>query len=158
LRSNEDLAKTAMTIHDLFPAIRNYLKDKDQILPISFRTIRDLAEKLVMTRDPITGKPIFEATNKTFGEALYEVLVESYESYENPTVPLEIAKLGLNMGLFVDDRIKDKLIKLGISETDYEEKKKVVEEHKEDFSDLAEKIRGMVKSVSDMQMPTQRNF
>jgi len=157
LRSKDDLAKLFVTVHELFPKIRTFVEDKRQSIPVSYRTIRDIAEKLVLSHDPRTRKAIFAPTNKTFDEALYEVLVESYAVYEDKTVPKEIVNLATSVGLMLDDSVAERVIK-SIGEDEFKKRKDTFEEHKEDFDEIIKKIRGLSKETSDMAIPASRQF
>ncbi len=162
LRSQEDLAKLFVTVHELFPKTRTYIEDKKQIIPISFRTIRDLGEKLVMVHDPESKRPVYNATSKTFDEALYEVMIESYSLYEDKSIPREIVNLATTVGLLLDDSIKDKIVNDGnkgwIDEDIYNERKEAQEKNKEDFNEIVKKIRGLSHMAFDMPLPQGRTF
>jgi len=149
LRLKEDLAKLYILVFELFPKIRDYIQDKSQIVPISYRTIRDLGEKLILYRDPETKKLVYSPTDKTFDEALYEVLVGSYSVYEDKTVPKEIIELATSIGLLLDDKVKDKVVGW-IDKQTFEERQKTFQEHKEDFEEIVKKIRGMSDALADM--------
>lgn len=151
LRSREDLVKLFVTVHELFPKIRKYIEDKRQTIPISYRTIRDLGEKMVMTRDRKTGQAVFAATNKSFDEALYEVLVATYGVYEDKTLPFEIVNLATSMGLLMDDSV-GREVKGFIGDGEFEKRKQTAEENKEDFAQIANKIRG-VADLTTQVMP-----
>ncbi len=151
LRPTDDFAKLYYTINDLFPKVRSYIKDKPASIPISFRTIRDIGEKLVLYTDPKSGKPVYRATDKTYDEALYEVLIDSYRLYEDQTVPQEIVRLGINIGLFLDPSIEDKVLKW-VSKEDYEEAKTAFAEKKEDYYDIVKKMRGVPDAPETAQI------
>lgn len=158
LRSSEDLSKLYFLIGEVFPRMRNYLESKKQSIPVSFRTIRDLAEKLVLDRDPKTKTPVYQATNKSFDEALYEVLIDSYALYEDKEPPKEWVSTLTSVGLLLDDKVKDKVIKW-IGEAEYEERRKNYESKKEDYNQVVAKIKGMTRSMgADMAIPDQTNF
>ncbi|MDP2625249.1 MAG: hypothetical protein Q8P27_03620, partial [Candidatus Peregrinibacteria bacterium] len=123
----------------------------------SYRTIRDLGEKLVLARDPKSGSPVYQATNKSFDEALFEVLIASYAVYEDKTIPKELANIATTMGLLLEDKIRGEMTKWITPET-FDERKKTFEEHKEDFKAIAEKIRGMSKNMDATVLPASRTF
>ncbi len=141
-RSQEDLARLFITIHELFPKIRHFLKGKRQSIPISYRTIRDLGEKLVRYRDPKTKLPVYEPTQLSFDEALYDILVEGYALYEDKSIPREVVNLATSMGLLLDDSVKSKVIGW-ITEETYNDRREVFDKNKKSFDEIVDKIRGM---------------
>lgn len=161
LRPQEDLAKLYYTIYEFFPKVRDYIVDKPQAIPLSFRTIRDLGEKLVLNRDPDTKIPVYHPTDKSYDEALYEVMVEGYPLYEDKKIPEQIVRLGTNIGLFLTPELEER-VSNWIGRDLYDEKKKQFSEHKEDYNEIVRKIRGIPDSptemVTNMAFPTQRNF
>ena len=78
LRSKEDLGKLYILINEVFPKVRAYIEGKRQVIPLSYRTIRDIGEKLVQYRDPKTKAPVYQPTKTSFDQAVYDVMVESY--------------------------------------------------------------------------------
>lgn len=158
MRSNEDLAKLFVLIHDVFPGMRKYLADKPQSIPISFRTIRDIAEKLVLDRDPKSKKPVYQPTNKSFDEALYEIFIDSYALYEDKEPPKEWVSTLTSLGMLLDDKVKEKVL-THIGEAEYAERRKKFEGMKEDFQQVVSKIKGMTRGMgADMAIPDQSNF
>jgi len=158
LRPADDLSKVYLAVNDLFPKIRDFIEDKNQSLPISYRTIRQIGEKLVLYNDPETGMPVYNPTEKSFDQALYDVLVESYALYEDKTIPQEIVKVATSMGLMLDDSIKDK-VEGWIGKETYEERKKTFADHKEDFDEIVKKIRGLsTAGLTIEDFPDQRSF
>lgn len=157
LRPGEDLVKLYFTIGEFFPKIRKYIEDKKQAVPISYRTLRDLGEKLVLYKDKETGKPVYQPTNKSYDEALYEVLIETSPIHEDKTVPREIVALGTKLGLFLDDKIKDKVVSW-IGEEEYEKNKNAFAGHEDDFQEIKKKILGISSDTSEIALPEMRNF
>ncbi len=160
LRSKKDLAKLYVLINEVFPKVRNYIEDKPQSIPLSFRTIRDLGEKLVLYRDPKTKRHIYEPTKKSFDAAAFEILIGSYPVYEDKKIPEELAKLATSVGLFLDDEsIKDEVIKL-IGQKLYDERKAEFDkpENQKSYQEIVDKIRGMSQDVSAMELPQNKNF
>jgi DNA polymerase III delta prime subunit len=163
LRSAEDLSKLFYLVHDLFPKIRKYIADKPQSIPLSFRTIRDLGEKLVLYRDPKTQKHIYSRTKKSFDAAAFEILVGSYALYEDKNIPTEITKLAADMGFFLfDESIKDQVIEL-IGQDQYDKNVEVYSDPKtkKSFYEIAQKIRGLAKETlmsGDAMADARRGF
>lgn len=157
LRGKEDMAKLFVTVHELFPKVRAFIEDTRQIIPVSYRTIRDLGEKLVLSRDPASGKPVYQPTTKTFDEALYEVMVESYALYEDKTIPQEIVNLATSVGLLLDDSVKAR-VENWLGEEEFKKRKETFEAHKDDFAEIVKKIRGLTTDTSDLLQPTPRSF
>lgn len=159
LRSKDDLVKLFLLVNEAFPKIRTFIEDKRQSIPISFRTIRDLGEKLVLYRHPETKKPVYRATEKSFDEAIYDILVKSYALYEDKTIPENTVKLMTSIGLLLDEKIKDDVIKWIGKET-YAERKAIFEkpENKKEFDEIVKKIRGMKSDVTKIPLPEQKNF
>lgn len=159
LRSKDDLAKLYVLIYEVFPKVRSFIEDKAQAIPISYRTIRDLGEKLVLYRDPRTGIPVFQPTDKSLDEAVYEVLVESYGVYEDQTIPREIVNLATSVGLLFDERVKDRVLQW-MAENVYNERKLAIEDHREDFEEIVKKIRGVTTQsfFTETNIPKQRRF
>ena len=159
LRSKEDLAKLLVLVNEAFPGIRNLIQDKEQSIPISFRTLRDIGEKLVIARDPKSGKPIYRPTNITFNEAVYDILVNSYPIYEAKEIPREIVQYLISVGLLLDDSVKEDVLKW-VDKDKYEENRKRFEAKKEEFEEIVKKIRGLSKEsmlASDLP-PARRAF
>jgi hypothetical protein len=157
LRSQDDLAKLFVLINEVFPKVRNFIEDKPNIIPISYRLLRDLGEKLVMYNDPKTGKPVYQPTGKSFDAALYEVMIGSYSLYEDKTIPKEIANICTNVGLLLDDSMR-KQMEGWIGKDEFEERKKTFAEHKEDFREIVKKVRGMARDVSELPLPEKKQF
>ncbi len=157
LRSKDDLAKLYVLLYNVFPGVRTAIEDKPQSIPISFRTIRDLGEKLVQYKDPKTGRLVYNPSDKTFDQGLYEVLVDPYKLYEDKTIPREIVRLATSAGLMLDDSIKDQVVGW-IGAEEYDRRKKAAEEHKEDFDVIVRKIRGEMQDVSNLAMPTTAKY
>jgi MoxR-like ATPase len=159
LRSSEDLAKLYWTIFELFPKIRKFTEDERQIIPISNRTIRDLGEKLVQYKDPVTRAPIYRPTDIDFDEALYDILIESYSQYESKKIPEQIVKLATAQMLLLSDSVKDKVIGW-IGEDLYNERRATRDSNKESFEEITKKIQGMKDSADTMEdvMAAQTKF
>jgi len=159
LLSREDLAKLVMLITDVFPKIRNYVKDKPQSVPISYRTIRDIAEKLVLYRDINSGKHIFHRTDKSFDQAAYDVLIQSYAIYEDAVIPKQIAVLATAEGLLLDDVIENE-VKALVGEETYDANKKAHtdEANRDNFNEIVKQIRGITRDVSGLAFPKVRAF
>lgn len=170
LRSEEDMTKLFRTVFDLFPAVRTFIEGKNQTIPISFRTIRDLGEKLVRYKDPATGRLVYAPTDKTFDQALYEVLIGTYSLYEDKTVPTEIVNLATSVGLFLDDSVKEMVLgKRGsdgvrsggwISEDTYNQRRTEFEkpENKKSIADIAKRMRGEAESALTLNLPVTKTF
>jgi hypothetical protein len=154
LRSRYDLAKLVVLINEVFPRIREYTKDKRQAVPISYRTIRNLGEKLVRIRDPQTGAPVYQPTNKSFDEALYEVLIGTYALYEDKSIPTEIADMAASAGLMLDPEVKDRMTKL-IGETKFKQYEDAKKNNVKAFNDILKIIQGLSteKFMRDMTVP-----
>lgn len=158
LRSKDDLAKLFVLVNEVFPRIRKFTEDKPQSVPVSYRMIRDLGEKLVLYHDPKTKETVYQPTNKSFDEALYEVLVESYKLYEDQTAPKEVVNIATSVGLLLDDPVKEKVSGWLGKET-YDERKKTFTEHSEDFKLIVKRIQGLSRDMADSTaMPEVRSF
>lgn len=144
LISKEEIAKLYYTIHDVFPEIRKFSENEQYDIPISFRTIRDLGEKLILTRDPKTRKNVYRRTDTSFDKALFEVLINTYKLYEKPKAPAAIVAAGLSKGLFLDPSIKSEVLKY-VSEDSYNKAYDQFNnpETKEDYMDVFKKISGL---------------
>lgn len=155
MRSEDDLAKLVVLINEVFPRVRTYVQDKRQAVPLSYRTIRNLGEKLVRIRDPKTGEPVYQPTDKSFDEALYEVLIGTYSLYEDKSLPTEIADMSASAGLMLGPEVKERVEKLiGAAKfKQYEEAKKA---NVKAFSDIIKIIQGLTteKFMRDMTPPT----
>ncbi len=161
LRSESDLAKLVVLVHEVFPSIRKHIEDKNQAIPISYRTIRDLGEKLVLYKDPATGKPVYQPTNKTFDAALYEVLIDTYALYEDRTLPKEIVRLATSAGLLLDESVREQVEK-HIGHEEFDKLKTTFDspEKKKDMEDVVNMIRGMITGTGEFAtaIPTGRGF
>jgi len=155
LRSKDDLAKLYVLIHEVFPKVRNFIEDKRQAIPISYRTLRDIGEKLVLYQDKKSGKPVYHALGTSFDKALYDVLIESYALYEDKTIPKEIVNLCTSVGLLFDDAIQDDVLKW-MDEQTYQERKNIFAGHKEDFNEIVNKIRGLSKESLEVPLPHKK--
>lgn len=157
LRSPDDLAKLYVLMNEVFPKVRKFTENKPQIIPISYRTVRDIGEKLVQYSDPKTGKPVYQPSGKSFDEALYEVMVGSYSVYEDKTIPKEIVQMCTNVGLLLDDSVREK-VEGWIGKEAFDEKQKTFGVRKEDFREIVKKIQGITRDVSELPMPEQRKI
>ncbi|KKP33197.1 MAG: hypothetical protein UR22_C0001G0010 [Parcubacteria group bacterium GW2011_GWC2_32_10] len=157
LRSKDDLAKLYILVNEVFPKVRKFIEERNQIIPISYRLLRDLGEKLVSYSDPKTKKPVYQPTGKSFDEVLYEVMIGSYSVYEDKTVSTEIANICTSVGLMLDDSIKDKM-ESWVGKEELESRKKTFEEHKEDFKEIVKKIQGISRDVSELPLPDQKQI
>lgn len=157
MRSKEDLAKLYVLINEVFPATRQEVENQPQSVSVSYRTLRDTAEKLISTTDK-DGNPVYRATDKSFDEAAFEVMVETQAAlYEDKTVAKKIVDVGTSVGLFLNDELKDQVLKY-ISKEAYEERKKSHAKH-EDFAAIVSKVRGLSKDVmADAAVPSARQF
>lgn len=161
LRSKADLVKLYVVVNELLPKVRAYIADKKQAIPVSYRTIRDLGEKLVQRLDPKTKKPIYHPSDMSMDQALYEVMIHSYALYEDDTIPVNIVNLATTQGLLLDDpKIKDDVIAC-IGKEEYEKRQGLFKDRQEDFDDIAKKIRGLKELSQDAlssALPEQRHF
>lgn len=157
LRSGEDLVKLYYTVGEFFPKIRNFIEDQKQAVPISYRTLRDLGEKLVLYKDQETGKPVYQPTNKTFDQALYEVLIETSSIYEDKKVPTEIINLAIRSGLLLDDSVRNEVISW-VGEKEYEDTKGKYAGHEKDFEEVKKMILGMSSDTSELALPEALNY
>ncbi len=159
-----DLAKLFITIHELIPKVRDFINDptKKQTLPISYRTIRNLGEKLVLKRDPKSSRMVYKPTNAAFNEALWEVLVESYTIHEDKVIPAHVVKLATSMGLFLDDAFKQRITAMNkfMTTTEFEKLQQTFAkpENIKSMNDIVNQIRGISRGVETLTMPGTRNF
>lgn len=158
LRSKDDLAKLYVLVYEAFPKIRSFIEDERQVIPISFRTIRDLAEKLVLQHDPKTGVPVYQTTGKSFDQAVYEVLVASYGLYEDKKPPTEIVNLLTSVGILLGDDVKGKIVPAWMDQKTFDERQETFAKHKEDFDDIVRKIKGQSTQSLEIDFPTRRSF
>lgn len=164
LRSIDDLGRLYLLVTEVFPSVRKYIEDRPQSVPISYRTIRQLGETLIQYRDLQTNQPVYRPSNKSFDEAVYEVMVGSYGNYEDKTVPKEIVNICTRLGLMMDDSIKDKVM-VWIGKEAYEERKKDQESQVKSREQIIEDFRGLAKDAyriiadtSAIGMPAHRRF
>lgn len=162
LRGKDDIARVMILIKDVFPKIRTLLKGKEPTIPISWRTIRDIGEKLVETKEA-DGKKIHQKTKKTFDQALYEVLVESYRLYEDRTVPKEIVNICTSVGLMVDNNLKRKIVDRDnyLPEEEFDKRQELRDSHKKDWQEIVEEIKGerlMHRAFLSDTKPERRSF
>jgi hypothetical protein len=157
LRSRDDLAKLYVLVNEVIPRIRKYTQDKSNIIPVSYRLLRDLGEKLVQYTDPKTKRPVYQASKKSFDEALYEILVDSYSLYEDKTTPKEIVGICTSAGLLLDDSVAEQA-RGWIGKDEFEERKKTFAEHKEDFREITRKIQGMAKDTAEIPIPVKKKI
>lgn len=157
LLGKTEVSKLFIVVNDVFPKIRKYVADKTQTIPISYRTIRDLAEKLVLGRDSRTNRMVYHRTPTSFDQALYDVLIESHALYEDRTVPKEIATLASTAGLLLEDSLQERMVAL-IGDETYKNHRQAHEGKQEAWDDLVKKIRGITRDVTNLAFPIQRSF
>lgn len=143
LRSKEDVAKTLILTKDAFPKIRTLLEGKEATIPISWRTIRDIGEKLIKEKEAY-GQKIRQRTSKTFDQAIYEVLAESYRIYEDKTVPKEIVNLCTSLGLMLDEDLKKKIVDRDgyLTEEEFYKRQEIRDAHQMDWEEIVKEIKG----------------
>lgn len=175
LRSKDDIAKMMVLINNIFPNVRKTLANEKQFIPLSYRTIRDLAEKLVHVRDPKTGALIYRPTNKSFDEAAFEVFIDTYALYEGTRAPgmiggaegtganksagiaAQIADFMASGSLLLSDEVKPRMIKL-IGEKRYTELRAKAEGHPKAFEEILDEIMGRFQKEAfsgQAALPTQ---
>ena len=144
LRSKEDIASTSILIGDVFPKIRTLLKTKEGTIPISWRTIRDIGEKVVETKKNQYGKITRRATNKNFDQAVYEVLAESYKVYEDKTVPREVVNICTSLGLLLDDKLKNEIVdqEEWLTEDEWQKRRDLKDDNEKDWDDIVAQLKG----------------
>lgn len=165
LRSDEDLMKLSVLIDQVFPKARLRGEKERTAIPVSYRTIRHLAEKLVIQRDPETKKPIYRSNKgKTFDQALCEVMIGSYAVYESyaskgvkenisDNVPREIVRMCVETGLLLGDDVKPEVIQW-IGEETYNEQRAAHEGiGAETRQKIIRQIRGMASDVEALPIP-----
>lgn len=152
LRSPEDLAKLLVLVKEVFPSLRKLVEMKEGVDPISYRTLRDLGEKLVTARDATTNQPVYETTKMAFDEALYEILVESNKALlEDKAAVKEIVDILTNAGLLLDPRVK-KEVAQWIGEAEYKNRKEAHKESYKDFEAIGREIRNL-KDTAELPLP-----
>lgn len=161
-----DLGKLFILINSVFPQVRKYMENKKNVIPISYRSIRKLAEKLVMRRDARTRIPIFQPTKNSFDQAVYEILLQPYSLYEaNWDKPnesgegppaVDIAKICIEQGLLLDPKL-EKAMKKMVGEAVYKKAKEHEAEHQKDYAKIIEEIRGIMsgKDKEGTDAPTK---
>ncbi|MFH2104705.1 MAG: hypothetical protein ABII72_00515, partial [Parcubacteria group bacterium] len=156
LRTKEDIAKTAVLIGDVFPKIRELLKGKESIIPISWRTIRDVGEKLVTTKET-HGHNVKQRTKKSFDDAIYDVLVESYKLYEDKSVPKEIVNICTSFGLMLDDKLKKKIVdqEEWLTEDEWQKRQDTRDKNKATIEDIVKILKGEMAMTRSF-MPEER--
>ncbi len=158
LRSKEDLGKLYTLINEAFPKIRSFLEGKRQTIPLSYRTIRDLGEKLVLYRDAKNKKPLYQASKMSFDEAVYQVMVESYKQFEGSENPKAVVDMLTSVGILMDDeKLKDKIMGY-IGQEAYDERKKASEDTKKDFEEIIKQIRGLQGFATTEFVPAAKQF
>lgn len=115
LRNEEDLTRMMILVKDVLPVIRNLLKGKEGVLPVSWRTLRFITEKLLITKKE-GGVPVTTASDKTFDDALLGVILDAYSIYEDKKLVGEIAEACTNHGLLLSSEMKNKLVPKYMSE------------------------------------------
>ncbi len=105
--SDAENQKIILLIGEVFPKIRAFIADKEPMIPLSFRTLRNIARKLV---DPAVGRV---RSGATVGRAAKEVLMDTYRLYEDQKIPNEIAKELVTHGIISDPALLRQLIAEG---------------------------------------------
>lgn len=154
LRPEQDLLKLCILIRDVFPKIRTVVEEKPGTIPISYRTLRNLAEKLILTRDPKTKEPVYRPTETSFDKALYDILIESYALYEDKTIPKTIVEYCTAAGLFLTNDLKDKVVGI-VGETKWDELKKAQSDQEKDYKKMIEAMLG-INSRQNMMAQSPR--
>lgn len=139
LRREEDRAKMMVFVNDVIPKIRVELEGKEGVIPISWRTIRDLGEKLVEQRT-IDGQIVRRATSKSFDEGAWEILVDSYKLYEDRSMARNIVDLMTQFGFFVDDEWKRKVVPHYLPEDEFTKRREKRDENIPSFDALVKKM------------------
>ncbi len=120
LRSTEDVVRLMYFVRDIVPKIRQATRDQQNIIPISYRLFRDLAEQLVDSEK-------MAPRETTLDQALLKVLLRPYVVFETREIPREIVKLCFVAGLLLGKEVEKEVMEWsGLGEEDL---KKLREEH-----------------------------
>lgn len=147
LRPEEDMAKLYYLINEAWPRIRAYIGDKNQIIPVYYRMDRDIAEKLVTASRLPNGRQYWTATKKTFDEAVYEVMVESYKLYEDQTIPREIINLLTVQGILLSDSVRGQVEPI-VGQDEYKKRREEHEKNRQDYLAVIDRLKGITKPPS----------
>jgi len=105
--SDAENQNLVLLVGEVFPKIRAFIADKEPMIPLSFRTLRNIAQKLV---DPATGRV---RPGATVGRAAKEVLMDTYRLYEDQRIPNEIARDLVTHGIISDASLLRQLVAEG---------------------------------------------
>ena len=120
LRSRNDFAKLAIFISTCLPNLRPIVEKDRQSIPISYRTLRYMAEKLVATIDRKSRKPIYAARPASFDSVLWQVLIESQGLYESKEASRLFATELVTAGLLLEPEMRENVVEL-VGESFYED-------------------------------------
>ncbi len=128
LRPPEDVVHLMYFVRDIVPKIRAAICDQRNIIPISYRLFRDLAEQLV---DYKHGR----ARDITLDQALLKVLIRPYVVFETKEIPRDIVKLCFVAGLLLGPEVEKEV--MGWSGLSKDDLAKMREEHAKGGTDAA---------------------
>lgn len=119
LRSPEDDFALFHLIKDIFPAIRENQEQETRIptIPVSFRTIKDIAADLVKketVKDSKTGKFIkfYSPTETNVDRAVFNHLIRPYALYpEAKEMVASYVDTLMNYGFFLSEEMEDEILK-----------------------------------------------
>jgi MoxR-like ATPase len=118
MRPPSDVVNLLFFIKDVVPKVRNAIQDQSNVIPISYRLERDLAEQLVDYEKMMPRRA-------TLDEALLRVLLRPYVVFEAGEIPKNIARLCVAAGLLLGKEVEKEVIKwTGFTEKELEEKRK----------------------------------
>lgn len=162
LRDRDDILKMLILVKEVFPKIRSLIRGKENVLPVSWRTIWDISNKLVETVELGQGKKIRRAyEGKTFDEALYEVLTQSYALWEDKKLAKEVVKQCAAARLLLSPEMKERIVERDkyMTEEEWETAIKAAEEGKKDIEELMEEVhRSRTRGFESSARPTRLAF
>ncbi|NLF24910.1 MAG: hypothetical protein GX589_04535, partial [Deltaproteobacteria bacterium] len=142
LLDKNDQAKLFVLVNDVFPKLRALITNEKHTVPLSYRTLQNLAEKLVQRHDPETGAPTPRARGtKSFDQALLEEVLDSYALWDNRKIKGNIVDIMTSVGLLLDDSVKERVLPY-INPQIYEERKEIFSKMKGDFDKVTAALRG----------------
>lgn len=161
LIDKDDTIKMYFLVTEVFDKARKRMEGdarlRQQAVPISYRTLRALAEKLIISKDSESGVGVYRRRERvSFDKATYDALISPYAVYPDKSMAKIIAELCLSLGLLLDESIEKKVRGL-VDDVFYENAKEAANNKIKDasYEYVIDRIKGAATEglVRDMNVP-----
>lgn len=145
IRSEEDISKIMFLFKEIVSKVRQLIKDKQSVIPMSYRILRDLRAELIDSEWQIPR-------STTVDQAIFNVFIKPYALFRDRSLAKQIAEHCMAAGLLLGEEVEKEVMEWsGISKDELTQKRK--DQKPRNWKEIMKEIRDQAVSAATAQLP-----